>query len=27
MKFRKFLKKMLLSYVNTVKDVPPGAMY
>ncbi|WP_148297004.1 stress response protein AzuC [Candidatus Sodalis pierantonius] len=26
MKFRNFIKKILASYLNTVKDVPPGAM-
>ncbi len=24
MKFRKLMKKMLMSYLNTVKDVPPA---
>ncbi|WP_132928064.1 MULTISPECIES: stress response protein AzuC [Sodalis] len=27
MKLRNLLKKMLASYLNTVKDVPPGAMF
>lgn len=26
MKFRNFTKKILASYLNTVKNVPPGAM-
>ncbi|WP_148203648.1 stress response protein AzuC [Sodalis glossinidius] len=26
MKFRNFIKKILASYLNTVKDVPPGAI-